>query len=467
MPKRQPVPAWVQRWPMLGAIALIGLCFALGGSSRADVVQPSILRPLALAWITVLLCFAPRIDWRVIRWPLGVLIALGAIMILQLMPLPFSLWTAFPGRELAREALIIAGEADRARPWSLMPDRTLNSLFALCVPIAITLTMGALTGLERRQLLPWLLGAVVANMLLVFLQLVTDVGRFRPFRTTDMEAAVGLFSNRNHSAVLIAAALPLVACLANSPGRNRHHRTPLWLMCGGGAVLALFAILAIGSRSGLIMAIVGVLWATFLLWPRIKKGFARRPRTARLAIILLPVLGVGALIALSVLGARDEAIRRLFNPELYADIRIQSLPTSLAMVGAYFPFGSGFGTFDAVYRIFEPRELLHLRYFNHAHNDFIELMIDAGLAGAIVLAVAVGWFAVTALRVLRGRGSIAEPDRNLALAAAGVLLIAALASITDYPLRTPIWMLVTAVCATWLANARSEPSPKSDGSSLR
>lgn len=396
------------------------------------------------------------------------MLALAAIMLLQLMPLPFSWWTAMPGRELARDALTLTGQAGAAHGWSLTPDRTLNSLFSLAVPAAMIMTMAALNPRERRLLLPWLLGAIAANVLLGLLQLlVGGAGRFRPFAITNMDSAVGFFANRNHSAVLLAAALPLAACLTTWPLRRPASRTALRLVAAGGVVLALLAILAAGSRAGLAMAVVGLAWAAILLWPDMRRGFARQTPAVRWALLVVPVVGVGMLVALAMLGSRDEAIRRLIDPRFYDDVRMQSLPTSIAMMRDLLPFGSGFGSFEPMYRAAEPRALLHLRYLNHAHNDYVELVIDAGIAGAAVLLVAAAWFAVRTVSVFGRRASLDGIDRCLARAASGILLIAALASVTDYPVRTPIWMLVAAIAAMWLAGPGSAARPKNDGLQLR
>jgi O-antigen ligase len=361
--------------------------------------------------------------------------------------------------------MLLAGQGDTMHGWSLMPDRTLNSLMSLSVPAAMIVNLAALGQRDRRALLPWLLGAIGANMLLGFLQLIVGGGgRFRPFITSDMETAVGFFANRNHGAVLIAAAIPLAACLATWRLQQPARRAALQLIIVGSVIMALLAVLAIGSRSGLIMAVVGVLCAIAVAWQDLRRGFTRRSKSARLAIVLAPVAGIAGLVALAMTASRGEAIRRMFDSSVYADIRVQSLPTSFALMRNLFPFGSGLGTFEAMYRAAEPRALLHLQYLNHAHNDYAELVIDAGLAGAAVLVAALMWYLIQSVRAFRPKPGVDGLDCRLAQAACGVVLIAALASITDYPVRTPIWMLVLAICSVWLVAPRAS-GLETDGSS--
>jgi O-antigen ligase len=345
---------------------------------------------------------------------------------------------------------------------SLTPDGTLNSLFALSVPAAMLLAMASLDMRDRRLVLPWLVGAIMFNMLLGFLQLVQ--GRFYIYDITNLGSAVGFFANRNHSAVLIAAALPLLACLGTWPARRPGLRPTLLLFAAGVMVLAVLAVLSIGSRWALAMAAVGLLWAMVVAWRGVARLLERQARPVRIAVVAAPIALILFLAVIAILGSRDESLRRLSAMAVTDDIRVQTLPITLAMMRDLFPFGSGFGSFEAMYRYVEPAELLGFQYLNHVHNDYVELVIEAGLPGALILAAALAWFIARTVLSFR-RSRFAEGiDQRIALAAGGVALIAALASIPDYPLRTPIWMMVLAICAVWLAAPTANAAPKSDGS---
>src|SRR3546814_14127035 len=52
----------------------------------------------------------------------------------------------------------------------------------------------------------------------------------------------------------------------------------------------------------------------------------------------------------------------------------------------------------------EPFRLLKPTYFNHAHNDFLEVVLDGGLPAALLLLVAIGWYAIASIRAWRARG---------------------------------------------------------------
>ncbi|MFI2901517.1 O-antigen ligase family protein, partial [Klebsiella aerogenes] len=84
-----------------------------------------------------------------------------------------------------------------------------------------------------------------------------------------------------------------------------------------------------------------------------------------------------------------------------ADVRVHALPSVLAMIRIYFPAGSGFGGFDTIFRVHEPYALLKPTYFNHAHNDWLEILLDGGLPAALLLVVALGWWLRASIRVWR------------------------------------------------------------------
>ena len=467
MLRRQNYPnAFQLRWPVYATLTFMVACFLLGGASRSDVIQHALLRPLALVLAVTVICFVPRIDWRAISWPGCLLLALGALMVVQLIPLPWSVWTSLPARDLAQAALELTGQDNVAHAWSFTPDRTLNSLFALTVPMAMLTAMAALGTRQRRLVLVFLVGAIMLNMLMGFLQLVQ--GRFYFYDVTNLGSAVGFFANRNHNAALIAASLPMLACIATWPVRKPSTRPVLWLVAGGLAVLSLLAILSIGSRWGLAMAAVGLVWALIVAWRDLAQWVSRQSKAIRYTILAAPVILVLALAAVAIFASRDETLRRLSDTSVADDTRVQTLPATLSMMQEQFPVGSGFGSFETLYRAIEAEELLSFQYLNHVHNDYVELMIEAGLAGLIILVAALFWYLTRLIGSFRSKTDwfVDTIDRRIAQAAGGVVLIAGLASITDYPVRTPIWMMVLAACAVWLAGNTKSTVPKMDSSTL-
>ncbi len=111
--------------------------------------------------------------------------------------------------------------------------------------------------------------------------------------------------------------------------------------------------------------------------------------------------------------------------------------------------------------IVEPANQLTAAYVNRAHNDWIETAVTYGLPGLLFLASSVVLFAVQGYRIWafadRGSRSVA-----LARAASAAILIVAIASLSDYPLRTPTMMSLFALWLLWFSNERSKHDPISD-----
>ena len=123
---------------------------------------------------------------------------------------------------------------------------------------------------------------------------------------------------------------------------------------------------------------------------------------------------------------------------------------------SYFPFGSGAGSFADVYRIDEPTALLDGSYLNHAHNDWLEVILTMGLPGIILLAIAAAAWLVASRRVfLPARNPL--PRTLLARLGSIEIGLLALASIADYPVRTPSLACFFAFAVVWLAQGVARP----------
>jgi O-antigen ligase len=139
--------------------------------------------------------------------------------------------------------------------------------------------------------------------------------------------------------------------------------------------------------------------------------------------------------------------------------RVAALRPMLVAARTFLPFGAGFGTFDPVYRRFEPDSLLSTIYLNQAHNEPMQLAIEGGLVALLLLLLFLVWWVQAAVRAVRRSDSVSR--RALAMAMAGATLILMLSSLVDYPLRTPLLSGVFAIACVELVRGRrrSKQSP--------
>jgi O-Antigen ligase len=129
---------------------------------------------------------------------------------------------------------------------------------------------------------------------------------------------------------------------------------------------------------------------------------------------------------------------------------------------AFMPFGSGLGTFVSIYAGRERvQDALPNTYANHAHNDYLELWLETGVPGLLLLAAVLTWLVWRSLQAWRRPATGAEAiDHWLARAASVAVVLLLLHSALDYPLRTGAAMVVFAfACALLVDPLRPAPLP--------
>jgi O-antigen ligase len=437
--------------PFWALVIFLILTFFTGGSSRADTQSLVILRPAAVIFCGIGLW---RLRWdhvRENRFLFGLAAAVFALVLLHVVPLPPAIWGALPGRAIITEIDKVAELGAVWRPLSMVPATTWNAFYSLFVPLAVLIFGVQLSREERFKLLPILLGLGLLSGFWSIMQLSGPTDGPLYLYSEPSGTADGLFRNRNHQAALLACLFTMLAVYASTSVRSEEQAgLRLWMAVAAGVVLVPLVLLT-GSRAGLAVSVLGIIAAFFLyrkpasLTP---KKRTRRKFDFRYALVGFAVLCLGAL---SILMARAEAFQRLLATDSGEDDRLTVWVPIAKIAWKYFPFGSGIGSFVEVYQIDEPFDLLSPEYYNHAHNDWLEVTMTAGLPGVLLLLVAVVAFARWAFKAYRA--PIGE-GRTILFARLGAVVIAilALASIPDYPLRVPSLMCVFVIAALWLTS---------------
>jgi len=352
---------------------------------------------------------------------------------------------------------MIIGEPQPWRPISLVPGATVNALASLLPPIAALLLVCRLTDGERGRLPAMVLCLIAATMLTGLLQ-------FSGLRLTTLVADNGLgevsgfIANRNHFALLMSIGCVIVPYWAFSHHGREGSRG---LIALGLTLLFILAILASGSRAGLILGILGLTSGLAVARQGIRSSLSRYPRWAFPAVISALLIIVAGFALTSFVANRAISINRLLAMDPAQDLRAQAFPYIVTMAKAYFPVGSGLGSFDTIYRVHEPLHLLTESYFNHAHNDWLEIVTDGGLVGGLIFLGAMLWWlkATFFSLIVTVESRNAQPKVGSA-----IIFLALIASLVDYPARTPILMAILVVAATWLGGLhpkRGVPLPHS------
>ena len=422
-------------------------CLLLGGSTRAPWPNMALqLGAIAiLAWAALA---RPRFQSGRPGAQLAVIVAATlALFVVQLVPLPPALWSGLPGRGAIAHGFDLLGQPRPWLPLSVAPYDTLSSALWVLPPLAILAGMLRLGAFRE----PWMAAAMVlaaiAGVMLGSLQMASsDIDTpWYLYAITNNGALAGFFANSNHMATLLVAGLPFLVALAaagrrQGASRRANSSAGQFVLAGGAMLVVIAGILLNRSLAGLALGLV-VLGASALVPARLDQ---RRAHWG------LPVLAICGLIAVAgIVASPLDNNLTASGAEKDVSSRYTSFGNSLRATAEHFPVGSGVGSFAEVYPAYENPDRVDRWYVNHVHNDFIELALETGLPGILIIAAFILWWMqrVTAI----WRAPEIDPFARAATIASGAIL---LHSMVDFPLRVTGISAVFAFCVALMVGVR-------------
>lgn len=417
----------------LSVPALItGLAVLLGGGGSPAVITETAAE---LATLTLLAIVALRGSGQARSrrndpaWTMLV-IAICSFPLIQLVPMPPSLWRLLPGRSDIVGPLTAVGQRDGWLSWSLLPDAAVTAALSLIPALALALLTAQASAAGRTRLI-WVLAiAGAAASLLGLLQFIAGPDRvISLYAEVHRGWAIGFFANRNAQADLVAITLLATVLLAE------RYRDRLATGVGrygvvGAMLLLLLAGVATGSRMGL--AILAI--------PLLSGFWQTRRRT--------PVLAAGLAVGAAVLLIGGTALDRVTARAHDAGNRVEIWGDALLVARSVAPIGAGMGSFVPLYAAAERLEHVQPTIANRAHNDYLELAIEGGLPALTLLAAVLAFVARRSWANWRSD----DADRRLhARFAALTTTILAVHSTVDYPLRNLTLMTVAGLALGLLA----------------
>jgi O-antigen ligase len=416
-----------------------------GGASQGNAASLAAVEvaSLPLLFVSLYLVLAGAAP-RGATLPLILLAAVIALPLLQLIPLTADIWQRLPGRGAVGQVLDVVGLGRPSLPFSLAPEQTWRDAMALTPPAAMFMGALFLTDAQRRLMAICWLGLAVVSLAIGGLQMLGGADSpFYFYAITNPDSAVGLFSNRNHEAAFLYCLLPIAAVFAAEFGGSFEDRRAL-----GPLLAILFIFVAIAgvavtrSRAGIILAGLGLIGAGAVA---LRGGALGRHWRAALGIGAVGALAVGAVLLLA-LGPILDRFAGGGEP------RFSGWPVVEHMAQTFLPLGSGVGSFETVYLGAEPLGQVSPIYFNHAHNDYLELWLETGVAGAALLAVFAGWLVTRLATIWTSRDGSKAGDLAAACSLLVLLLLAHEA--VDYPLRPEAMAVLFAFACAALATYR-------------
>ncbi len=176
----------------------------------------------------------------------------------------------------------------------------------------------------------------------------------------------GSYTNRNHYAGLMEMLLPFGLVVSFSSSVSG----PLRFLSSFGSLVMLASIFVSGSRGGMVASIIAVIVFVSFYW-RYRRTSAEM-RTIMIAAVLSSIF-VGVF--------SHERVESRSVVEATDAIRLEILRDSVRLVAAHPLLGSGLGTFTAVYP--QVRTFPTNLFVNAAHNDYVQLTVETGLAGML------------------------------------------------------------------------------------
>jgi O-antigen ligase len=252
-------------------------------------------------------------------------------------------------------------------------------------------------------------GAVVASFAL--LQGMAPNGKLYWLWTLEQGGSIyGPYVNRNHYAGLMEMLMPFPLVLAATRFTEGNRK----ILVAGIAALMAASIFLSGSRGGMVAFVAQMVMLGVLLL-RKQEGGWKQPLMLGgfLAVVIVFLVWMGG----NELTRRLASIHSEAREELSGGTRLTIDRDCLRMALKRPLLGWGLGTFPIVYPEF--RSFYTTFFVNQAHNDYLQLLVETGLAG---FSIAI-WFLVLVFR------RSAAKLKNWTDTAAGALTVACLLGI--------------------------------------
>jgi len=228
-------------------------------------------------------------------------------------------------------------------------------------------------------------------------------------------APFGPFVNKNHFAGFIVMIIPFSLGLMMKSGRIEKK-----FLYGFLGVVSTIALFFTTSRGGILSFLAGIV--VFVLFSS-RKGISK---TILIPICMFVVILAGYLLFFGI----SPILERFAESSVTTDSRLVAWRGTLSAFSDYPVFGSGLGTFQHIFKVYQP-EGLRL-YWNHAHNDYLELLLELGIVGTLIVML---FFVVVLKTIIKTNWS--RKDVYLGAAFLSSITTIAFHSIVDFNLHIP------------------------------
>jgi O-antigen ligase len=260
----------------------------------------------------------------------------------------------------------------------------------------------------------------------------------------------GPYVNHNHFAGLMELIVPLGLALLLLRAVTRDKL----LLVGLFSIISIGALFLSASRGGLLTFLSQLCLLGFLVW-------ARRAGRKSLALATAIILLAGAFVTWLGVGRTFERFSQLWAEDISHNIRMLMFKDSWQIFLDHPWAGTGVGTLVTVYPQYASND--HGMVVDHAHNDYLEMLAETGLIGALCsLAFIVLLFRFALVNLQSDQSRFLLAVRAGALVACSGLL---LHSLVDFNFHIPSNALLFFLLAALATGGSNPETPAKRGSS--
>ncbi len=277
-----------------------------------------------------------------------------------------------------------AGISGIPRTISMEPFATqLTALHLLALGTFFSVTLVYLDSAQRlRRMITFIVVFGFIYAFFAILQSVLSPTRIYGIYQSRFGIPFGSFVNRHDFAAFIemAISIPLGLLFVGAVRRDKRLLYMIAVTLMGSALLLSL------SRGGLVSLIAEILLLVILTTG--SKGGKKIVLKFALSILLVAAAVGGAIFV-----GGDTSLTRFAETASSQDItsnRIHIWGVTLKVIAANMPFGTGLGSYTQAYTAFDT--LSGLEMVEQSHNDYLQMLSDAGLIGLVIGGLFLFWF---------------------------------------------------------------------------
>jgi O-antigen ligase len=326
-----------------------------------------------------------------------------------LIPVPWNMWSYLPGHEVYAQAINVSqAQASSWRSIAIVPYLVKTAWLSLLPMFAVFLGVVSLPKSRLQFLIKIVLLMAVVESILGLIQFGAGRESALCFGNHDYcgDNATGTYINRDHFAGLLEMILPLalgllVANLGGDSITSKHYlswrQRLLSLMTWQGhanimymlvCTIILLGLILTRSRMGIILAMLGILLSLLIFSKRLSSNDTKNTFGIIIAIGFILAAEIGLV----------PILRRFVLEDPMKDGRWEIFAGAMKAIGNFFPLGSGIGSFSEIYYQYAPVSLgkfIEIR----GHNDYLEWLLEGGIAGLMILLAWVVFYGVRCYQI--------------------------------------------------------------------